>query len=218
MDKNKEIILAVPDRIVQELGVPKGVSILPAEEIAAILSGLSCYVIADERGKFEGNPTFRQFIPYVSVQCGDLFFNAIRTKEGGDQRLHGKKIIGFGGHANPIDTEFTQTLSAKLRANAVRELDEELIMPDGYSLTFKGFINDSSIPVNMDHLGIYMTATVGTTDVAVNETSVLVNPVFSSIDDLKDREAYAPAMGVVCPLESWSAMILEGLYQVQQGM
>ena len=201
MDKDKEIILAVPDKIVRELHIPEGVSTLPVEEIAVIMSALTSYTIADERGKFEGNPTFRQFIPYISVQCGNKFFNAVRTKQGGDARLHGKRLIGFGGHANPVEGDFIKTLSAKLRANAVREMGEELDTPHGFSLFFKGFINDYSIPVNKDHLGIYMTAVVDTEEsVTVKETSVLIDSHFSTIAEIKEMTNY--------PLESWSEMLL----------
>jgi predicted NUDIX family phosphoesterase len=207
-----EIILAVEEAIVQAAHIPQGVSTLPPEEIATIIKQLSANVVAMDRDLLEGNPTYRQLIPYISVHSEGSIFTAVRTKQGGDARLHGKRIIGFGGHANPVEGGATKSLSVVLRENAIRELNEELNFPEEFSLLFKGFINDYSTTVNKDHLGIYIQAGVSAiSDVSVKETSVLVEAAFSSLDNLQDMNAYGLATPHFVPLESWSAMVLEVL-------
>lgn len=208
-----EIILAVSEEVVLAANIPQGISILPPERIAAIIKQLSQHVVAMDRDLLEGNPSYRQLIPYISVHSEGSLFTAVRTKQGGDARLHGKRIIGFGGHANPTEAnEFGFTtdekpikhLSTILRENAVRELNEELNFPEEFSLTYKGFINDYSTIVNKDHLGIYMQAGVSSiSDVSIKETSVLVDAAFTT--------THIAAGSDSTPLESWSAMVLEAL-------
>ena len=199
-----EIILAVPDKIVRELKIPEGVFLYTPEAMAYAMKQLSPHVIQEDRDKLEGNPEFRQFIPYISIFCKDSIFTAIRTKEGGDARLHGKRIAGFGGHANPVESQYVDSFSAIIRANASRELEEELNIKGTLSMSFLGFINDYSTNVNKDHLGIYMQATVDSVEsVSIRETSVLVEGGFHNIVSLKVVEG--------AQFESWSTMVLEKL-------
>lgn len=207
-----ELIIAVPEAIVQSAHIPEGVSTLPPEEIASIIRLLSPHVVAMDRDLLEGNSAYRQLIPYISIHSQNSIFTAVRTKNGGDARLHGKRIIGFGGHANPNEEKSVKSFSTILRENAVRELNEELNFPEEFSLLLKGFINDYSTEVNKDHLGIYIQAGVrNISDVSVKETSVLAESMFTSVDNLQDLIAYGPATPHYIPLESWSAMVLEVL-------
>ena len=49
------------------------------------------------RAEAEGQPAFKQIIPYVILRQGDKIFVTRRLNKGGEARLHGKISIGVGG-------------------------------------------------------------------------------------------------------------------------
>ena len=197
-----ESIVVVRSSIIEGLNISEGASVLPLNEINKIISYLSNYSEVVNRDSAEGNPNYRQLIPYIVINYKHTYFSALRTKLGGDSRLHGKRIAGFGGHMNPLivtDTSYSGSLNHQIILNADRELDEELIISDTNStLTFRGFINDLSSPVSRDHFGIYLTLDLSTPNVTVNETSVLTDAYFMTKEELMQ----APT------LENWSKLLL----------
>lgn len=116
----------------------------------------------------EGNPNWRQVIPYVVVQQGSSIFVMRRLKEQSESRLHLQFSCGVGGHINPCDSAQENIV---VRA-AVREVDEEIVLADfsPAKLQFHGFINDYSTPVSCDHLGCLYTVEA-TGNVSVRETT-----------------------------------------------
>jgi predicted NUDIX family phosphoesterase len=60
-----------------------------------------------ERGIAEKNPNYLQPIPYIVVMSyndeNDEILTYIRSKKGGEKRLHDKVSIGIGGHINDFD-------------------------------------------------------------------------------------------------------------------
>jgi predicted NUDIX family phosphoesterase len=98
------------------------------------------------RAAAEEDPTFKQLIPYIILECDDEIFTYHR--KGTEQRLHGFKSCGIGGHINHTDI-----------FDAIgREINEEVEISSRYLLSFMGFINDNSTPVNQVHLGMLWTA------------------------------------------------------------
>jgi len=74
-----------------------------------------------QRFRLEENAAYQQPIPYLLVYMGDgKFLSYARGKEGGDDRMHGKHSVGFGGHVN-LDQDGADVLKG-----ARRELTEEL--------------------------------------------------------------------------------------------
>jgi len=203
-----EQILVVPTFSVDKLNIPEGVTHFDYGRMDSILQELSYHTLIMDRDDMEGNPEYRQLIPYVVLHHEGKYFSAVRTKEGGDARLHGKRIIGFGGHANLFEVPMSQKidirssfidLNFQLKQNARRELDEELVIEDSINIMFNGFINDLSSPVSRDHLGIYIKADLFSPSVKINETSVLVDESFMLKSELEKEEN---------SLENWSKMLL----------
>ena len=55
------------------------------------------------RSLAEGDPTFKQLIPYVIMTHGGKYLSYVRGKQAGETRLVGHRSIGIGGHINPAD-------------------------------------------------------------------------------------------------------------------
>jgi predicted NUDIX family phosphoesterase len=98
------------------------------------------------RAAAEGDPTFKQLIPYIILVHEHSIFTYWR--KGQEQRLHGLKSLGIGGHLN----------DANILAGVGRELHEEVYIPTRYMLSFNGFINDNTTPVGQVHLGLFFIA------------------------------------------------------------
>lgn len=150
------------------------------------------------RDEAEGNPQWRQLIPYVVV-CNLIdseVFAFTRLKQQSEKRLHQKRSIGVGGHINPVDG--ASDIQAVIAA-AYRELDEELVITDldKTELLFIGFINDLSTDVSRDHLGCVFRA--------------WVNPPVGVRENDKMSGSFMPLTNVQCEAqlyESWSQLLL----------
>ena len=140
----------------------------------------------------EGDPNFKQLIPYVVLRDSDRVFLMERTDAGGDARLHGKASIGVGGHLNPVD-EGEDPLMAGLR----REWDEELAA--GWTPEFRlvGLLNDDSNPVGAVHLGVVFAVEADGRAVEVREREKLTG---SFVAPGAVREAWDR-------LETWSQLV-----------
>jgi predicted NUDIX family phosphoesterase len=149
-----------------------------------------------ERAAAEGDPSFKQLIPYVVVRDAERVFLMRRTDAGGDARLHGKASIGVGGHLNPVD-HGEDALMAGLR----REWDEELVADWEPEFRLVGLLNDDTNPVGAVHLGIVFTVEAAGRQVAVREHEKL-SGTFATPAEVRaawDR------------LETWSQLVAEAL-------
>jgi predicted NUDIX family phosphoesterase len=113
-----------------------------------------------ERDAAEKDYTKRQIIPYVIVSKGINEYRKIlvyeRTKKSGEDRLHKKVSIGFGGHINPIDGNKDLIYDC-----IIRELKEELdITVDIDDIFCHGFIKLSEVDVDKVHLGVVFEANI----------------------------------------------------------
>eukprot|EP00904_Undaria_pinnatifida_P001936 jgi/Undpi1/11743/HiC_scaffold_37.g14038.m1 len=134
----------------------------------------------ESRPVAEEQPAWKQPIPYCGVRCGDDVFVVQRRKGGTEQRLHGKKSIGIGGHVGPEDGA---PGDPELLIRALqRELREELFLPSEIPTPrFLGLINDDSNPVGSVHVGLAFELQLAPTQAVTNpqdlcevrETSVL---------------------------------------------
>jgi predicted NUDIX family phosphoesterase len=101
----------------------------------------------------EHDPSLKQLIPYVVIWGDNGVETYWRGRGMGEQRLHGKRSIGFGGHINPVDAEEGTPYERGL----ARELEEELIFdpaPATVTPYVIGLINDDSTEVGRVHLGV----------------------------------------------------------------
>ena len=183
-----EHVLVVPEEQVQALFNQTGFVPGDRSQLESVLVGAQ-YL---ERNLAEGNPSYRQLIPYVAVLQSGLVFTMQRLKAQSESRLHHKLSCGVGGHINPCDGHVDE---AVILQAATREVEEEVYIQDFKSedLHFVGFINDESTAVSRDHLGcLYVLNTKGI--VKVRETDKMTGS-FLSVSELRAK---------FDSLESWS--------------
>lgn len=97
----------------------------------------------------------KQPIPYVIIKKGDNFYAYERLSKGGEERLHSKLSIGWGGHQNPLNNSLSTPFDEVVMDNLERELEEELnIQSSSKELKFIGLINDDENEVGEVHIGI----------------------------------------------------------------
>lgn len=148
----------------------------------------------------EGNPKYRQLIPYIICGVNGKFFGTRRLAKSGEPRLINNIALGIGGHINPEDAKhkFGVIIGA-----VERELKEEIIIPahSSFELHYIGFINDTSNEVGKDHLGIVFVANIRTSfgEVEVKETDKL-EAVILDYDSLSENYD---------SLENWSKIIYD---------
>jgi len=150
------------------------------------------------RPELEEEPSRKQLIPYVLVRApgGSEFLTMRRRSAQSEQRLHHKISIGAGGHiTESIDTDAPDALRSGMR----RELHEELSVPDGTDVEYRGLLNDDSSDVGRVHLGLVFTARPPSRDVTVVETEKMAGE-WRDLDGLEDDREQ---------LESWSRLLLD---------
>jgi len=168
------------------------------EEGPAILNLISSSARFLDRGSAEDDPSLKQIIPYVLVCHNGQFLAYRRTEKQGENRLHNKLSIGFGGHINPSDTADLKGENIVL-SGLVRELNEEVFIKAVGELAFVGFINDDSNAVGQVHLGVVFRLTALTPDFEVNEPDQ-IEAEWRSPQDIA---------GLSGGLETWSQILFE---------
>lgn len=122
------------------------------------------------RGDVEEDPSLKQLIPYVMIKRGREYLSYRRLAGGGEQRLHGKRSLGFGGHMNEVvevvnagtkEMRIHQvSFRHKLMDNLWREISKEELdfsfKQEDCTLTFLGLVNDDADPTGVGavHLGL----------------------------------------------------------------
>lgn len=148
-----ELILAIKDEVVRE-SFANWNGFVPSFNVVDFVNSLGDKVEEIDRDKLEGNPTYRQLIPYVVFVKDGKIFNALRG--GKEKRLHGFRTLGFAGHSRDLQED---NLYEILLKNTYREIDEELKVSNFENFPV-GFIYSNASDVNRDHLGIvFMVAT-----------------------------------------------------------
>jgi len=109
------------------------------------------------RGIAEQDPKQKQIIPYMVVNSMGKVLAYWRSVDSGEQRLHGKRSIGFGGHIEASDSGLdgmARSPLAAFYAGAQRELQEEVKTETPAHARLIGFINDDSNDVGKVHVGV----------------------------------------------------------------
>ena len=155
------------------------------------------------RDDVEEDPSYQQIIPYAVVSFSpapenEEWFLMQRKKGGGEKRLHNLYSLGVGGHINPIDGAINEEIVERA---LLRELHEELFVPDALEIVPIGLLNDDSNPVGEVHFGMVFKITVNERTVEVREHEQLEGS-FTSVEELGSRSD---------EMETWSRLICEGL-------
>jgi len=194
---NSEQVLVAPDDIFKTiLGDGEDFFRSSAETLIEIKRKASFIA----REKAENDESFRQIIPYVVIyrtHPKTEFFLFKRLNTQGEERLHNLYSLGAGGHINPIDKKKHDPLSAGL----MRELEEELFLPDSYELSFKGWIYSRIDPVACVHAGMIYLMNVPDGEIRIRETDKMTGE-WCDIPALISRKD---------SMEGWSRIVLEHL-------
>lgn len=102
-----------------------------------------------ERARAEADETKKQVIAYLLVRCGDETFMTRRLKGQTEKRLRDRRSVGVGGHINSDDGDENPVYDGMMR-----ELFEEVEIPNDYERRFLGIINDDSTEVGKVHVGL----------------------------------------------------------------
>jgi len=133
----------------------EGSMVLSEVELFATLARVTPHWI--QRDLAEGDPRFKQWIPYVLVQRPDGRIASYRRR-GTESRLHGCLSLGVGGHVNPKDAKEgaygSELWESALRGGLRRELMEEFPCAVVGRTEFLGVINEDSSAVGRVHLGV----------------------------------------------------------------
>ena len=181
----EERVFVVPRTAVPDEAGWYGLCTDGLEEFVAAVERTGTY---EPRPQMEGDPSFKQVIPYLVLRDGPRYFLMQRTAAGGDARLHGRYSIGVGGHLNPGDGGLVGGLR--------REWDEELVADFVPTFQLVALLNDDTTPVGSVHLGAVYVAEAKDRPVAIRETDKLTGAFATR----------AEVQAVADRLETWSQL------------
>jgi predicted NUDIX family phosphoesterase len=204
-----ERVLVVPTAIFHRLGHFQGFSSDVGRYLPELLR--SDHVSYRPRTEVEGDPGFKQLIPYV-IFChagpdGRLsIFQYTRGTGMGEGRLHRKRSIGVGGHISSRDSGGCSA-GSPYEEGMRRELEEEVIVEESYRPRCVGLINDDQSDVGRVHLGLVHRADLVRPAVRPRETDI-IDSAFRPVEQL-----LADPSG----FETWSQICLSALFGAECG-
>lgn len=159
------------------------------------------------RGEVEGDPGFKQLIPYVifrhvEADGTETVFQYTRGKGQGEARLHSKRSVGVGGHISSVDAGQSED-GDPYREGMRRELDEEVAIDTPYTDRVVGMINDDESDVGRVHLGVVHLFDVERPAVAPRESEI-VEAGFRPVGEM---------LAELDGFETWSSICLKALFQ-----
>jgi predicted NUDIX family phosphoesterase len=198
-DPAMERVLVIPTALLHERAGPAGLFQGFSPAVDRFLPWLFnpahlCYL---PRALAEGDPSFKQLIPYVVLRCGGQVFHYRRGQAGTETRLRSLRSLGVGGHICQEDGELS---ADPYRTGMRRELAEEVVVEAPCTERVLGLINDDSAPVGQVHLGIVHLLDIAEPRVRHREEA-LVECGFSPLDQLRRQRP---------EFETWSQFLLEG--------
>ncbi len=206
----QEQILVIPRSLFEERGAFQGFRLLgDSGDLGVYLQGAphkNAFFM--DRAIAETDPTHLQLLPYVVIMSGHRVLTYQRGKLGGEERLHGKLSIGFGGHINPHDDPDEPFWA--MANGTIRELLEETglkLTHDALQRTVIGLVNDDSNPVGEVHLGVVSAIAINerqAEEVLHNCENTVVNPMWTPILDFTNDELFFT-------LEPWSQYVIAHL-------
>ena len=168
-----------------------------ARELAELRGAVGDHGILLDREMAEGDPDFKQLVPYVVIRDGERVFVMRRSRAGADRRLHDRMTIGVGGHLDETDARSADPIATGL----LREWREELETDWTPEYRLLGFLNDDSNPVGSVHLGVVFQVDAAGRRVDVRERDKLSGSF----------QPLAALRGAWDSLETWSQLVAESL-------
>lgn len=194
MNKGEENLLVVERRLIEEIGMFQGLCLGVARYLPSLLDPRNHRFV--RRSLAEKDESLKQLIPYFIVCHEDRVWYYVRGRKSGEERLVAKASIGIGGHINSLDENLFEDIYSRA---ALRELEEEIFVPKGYTQKIVALLNDDSNSVGRVHLGVVHVLRTPSPDVKPNESAITeasFRPV-AAIRPLRDG------------LETWSQICLD---------
>lgn len=157
-------------------------------------------VLPMDRDKAEEDTDFKQLVAYSAVYEDGAWLAYVRGKDLGEERLHGNRSIGIGGHINPSD-HANLFLGDHLTAAAHREIDEEITIEGNYQLRLAGMLNDDSNEVGKVHIGLVYVATLNGQPVKKRERGISRLSFMNAAEMQEKRDEF----------ETWSQILIDNL-------
>lgn len=156
MPENKqEQVLVVERKVLEQIGMFQGLVFDVGRYLGKLfVQGTARFI---PRSQAEIDPSYKQLIPYVIINCKGKYLSYIRGRRAGEARLVGNRSIGIGGHINPIDDImplFNADFSKTYLTAVEREVAEEVSVETGHTDRVVALLNDESNEVGRVHLGI----------------------------------------------------------------
>jgi predicted NUDIX family phosphoesterase len=199
MSKDEEV-LVVPASLLLELGPFTGFQPAVDRYLPVLLD--RSHQSFRPRSIVENDPSFKQLIPYVILECNDeeqtRLFRYTRGKGQGEKRLHALQSIGIGGHISVEDAQGDDWY----RNGMQRELSEEVIIECGGKDQIVGLIYDDTTEVGRVHLGIVHVMQLSSCKATPREDHLL-DAGFLPVEEIREQ---------IGQMETWSQLCLKNLY------
>jgi predicted NUDIX family phosphoesterase len=195
-----EEVLVVPARLLDQLGHFSGFQPQVDRYLPALFDRANQSF--RPRSQVEDDPSFKQLIPYVILECSDVnatkIFQYTRGKGQGEKRLHALRSIGIGGHISVDDASGDDWYLTGMQ----RELTEEVKIECGGQQKIVGLIYDDTSEVGRVHLGIVHIMQLHSCKVSSAEDELEFSG-FQPIDTIRSElDRY----------ETWSQLCIKHLY------
>ncbi|MBN1391316.1 MAG: NUDIX domain-containing protein [Sedimentisphaerales bacterium] len=202
----EEQILVIETKIFEELGMFHGLMF----DVDKYLERIFCAGVPRfmPRSQAEKDPSFKQLIPYVIMNCQGKYLNYVRGSRAGEKRLVGNRSIGIGGHINPIDDMSLLGIYETYKTAVDREVAEEVNVETNHTDKIAALLNDDSNEVGQVHLGIVHYWTLDEPKVGKNE-QMITQVSFMTIEELRQ---------VRDSMETWSQLCLDGLSKMSESI
>jgi len=138
-------------------------------------SSFTCWL---PREAAETNERFRQIIPYVAVVNSRAEYLTY-SRKGNEQRLHGYRSFGIGGHIE--QTDFS------IESAARRELNEETRAASEWILTPLGKISLDAEPVDRVHVALAFITESDLIDIGNVNEEELLDPKWESLSSIAEN-------------------------------
>ncbi|GAA5497448.1 hypothetical protein Rhal01_03644 [Rubritalea halochordaticola] len=198
-----EQILVIKRELFDTLGSFQGIQTDVEKYLSTIINPSNNFFM--DRAEAEEDPTHKQLIPYALFRHNGKFINYMRSKSGGEARLHAKRSMGIGGHINPEDEREDHLGMETYLAGVEREINEELNIQGNYTQKIVALLNDDSNEVGKVHLGVVHLFELETNQVTSNEDAI-ADLKFNTIEELQGEMHEN--------LESWSQICADILKEL----
>jgi predicted NUDIX family phosphoesterase len=202
MNPPVENVLVIKRSLFDELGSFQGLNFKSEKYLKAILSRGSNFFIP--RPEAEGNPAYKQIIPYALIVFQNKVLHYVRGKKAGEQRLIAKGSIGIGGHMNETDESLFAMDEQAYRAGVEREVNEEIKIDTLFEDQIVALLNDDSTEVGRVHLGVVHIFKLDEPKVQKREAMITALTFLTKEELMGWRES----------LESWSQICVDSLDQL----